>query len=239
MRLVVLRTGDTPEPVALRRGQFLDFLRHHVADAWPHEWVEFDVRGDDDFGDVRASDAFIVTGSSRSVTERAPWMLRTEAFLRAVVGDGHAVLGICFGHQIVAQAMGGEVRVNPRGREIGSTEIVLEAAAHDDPLFSGVPARFVANNSHRDSVVVLPDGARVLARTSLEPHAAFSLGDRVRGVQFHPEFDGDVMRGYVRARAELLAGEGFDAGALEAAAIDTPDAVRLMRNFAVALAPRR
>lgn len=238
MRLVVLRTGDTPEPVARRRGEFIDFFRHHIDDAWPHSWVEFDVRGEVDFGDVRASDAFIVTGSSRSVTERAPWMLRTEAFLRAVVGDGHAVLGVCFGHQIVAQAMGGEVQQNPRGREVGTTEIVIEEGAHADPLFSGVPARFAANNSHRDSVVALPEGARVLARTAREPHAAYAIGERVRGVQFHPEFDGDVMRGYLRARRELLAGEGFDPGALEAATVDTPDAVQLMRNFVVAIASR-
>jgi GMP synthase (glutamine-hydrolysing) len=140
------------------------------------------------------------------------------------------VLGICFGHQILAQALGGAVGKNPRGREIGTT--AFERIA-DDPLFDRVGTPFFANSSHVDVVAKLPGGARLLARSDRDAHAAFSLGKSVRAVQFHPEFDGEVMRGYVEARAHLIRGEGQDADALLSTAVDTPDAARILRNFVV------
>ncbi|MGH7296683.1 MAG: glutamine amidotransferase, partial [Polyangiaceae bacterium] len=172
---------------------------------------------------------FVITGSSASVTERAPWMLRAEGLVREIEAAGAPLLGICFGHQMVAQALGGEVRRNPRGREIGTVRV--ERAA-DDPLFAGLPSAFEANATHVDSVVRLPARAEVLASTSLDPVAAFRVGPAVRAVQFHPEFDADAIRGYLEARAHLIRDEGKDPAALLAGVRDDTRGRDVLRNFA-------
>jgi GMP synthase (glutamine-hydrolysing) len=138
------------------------------------------------------------------------------------------LLGICFGHQLIAQALGGNVRKNPRGREIGTVEVTTLAP---DPLFEGLPDRFLANATHVDTVADLPPGATVVASTALEPHAALAFGALVRGVQFHPEIDEGVMRGYVEVRRQRLREEGLDAEAILAQAADTPLGRELLRNF--------
>jgi GMP synthase (glutamine-hydrolysing) len=85
--------------------------------------------------------------------------------------------------------------------------------------------------SHVDSVARAPAGARVLARTALEPNAALRFAERVWSVQFHPEFDASVMRQYVEARRDIIAGEGLDPDAMEAAADDAPFGAAVLRRF--------
>lgn len=233
MRLVILRAGDAVLPVRERRGDFPELIRGTLDRAYGEaariEWGEHDLRDDAALPAIDASAGFIVTGSSCSVAERAPWMLRAEEYLRRVVAAGAPLLGICFGHQLLAQALGGLVARNPRGREIGTVRV---RRSGDDPLFDGLPEEFDANASHLDTVVRLPEGARLLAFTALEPNAAFSVGDRARAVQFHPEFDGDVVRGYIRARAEAIRSEGGDPDRLVAAAVDAPFGAATLANFA-------
>jgi len=215
--------------VAARRGEFALWIREAVGDGWTGAWREHDLRSDaapPAPGDVRG---FIITGSSSSVTDRHPWMLRAEELVRAIAASKTPLFGICFGHQLVAQALGGLVAKNPRGREIGTVRCRHHA---DDAFYAGVPNDFDVNTTHVDSVVRLPSGARALASTALEPVAAFAIGERIRCVQFHPEIDGDAMRGYVRARAHLIRAEGGDAEAIHAGATDAPHAARLLRNFA-------
>jgi GMP synthase (glutamine-hydrolysing) len=235
VRLIVLRAGDAVKEVAARRGEFFSWIRREGAAAWPGEWHEHDVRSDAAPPHPKDADAFIVTGSSSSVTERAPWMLRAESFLRDVADAGTPLFGICFGHQIIAQALGGAVAKNPRGREIGTLEVRV---LHDDHLFHGLDVPFHANHTHVDSVVKLPPGARVLAETDLEPHAAYAIGDAIRCVQFHPEIDGDAMRGYIEARAHLIRAEGRDPAPILKKVTDTPAGAETLRNFVRVVARR-
>jgi GMP synthase (glutamine-hydrolysing) len=232
VKLIVLRAGDASPTVAARRGQFLSWIQREAASVWSGEWLEHDVR-DVESALPRLEDGagFIITGSSASVTERAPWMLRTEAFIRELVSRNVPLFGICFGHQLVGQALGGEVAKNPRGREIGTVSVRRLASAPDDALVAGLPTSFQANASHVDSVVRLPEGAFKLAETDLEPHAMFVVGETTKCVQFHPEFDGDAARGYVEARAELCRAEGLDADAIIARTVDTPHGAETLRNF--------
>jgi GMP synthase (glutamine-hydrolysing) len=155
--------------------------------------------------------------------------LRAEEYVRALVAARAPLLGVCFGHQLIAQAQGGLVAPNPRGREIGTVR--LTARANGDPLFAGLPETFDVNATHVDSVLRVPIGARVLATTEREPVAAFALGRHVRAVQFHPELDGDAIAGYVRARATAIAAEGGDPDALVAEARDAPFGAGILANF--------
>lgn len=231
MRVIVLRAGDAAAPVAVRRGEFFSWIRREGDPAWSGEWHEHDVRNVDvPLPAARDASAFVITGSSSSVTERAPWMLRTEELVRQIHEAEVPLFGICFGHQMIGQALGGLVGKNPNGREIGTVPVTMIEDA-DDPLLAGLPRTFTANHSHVDSVVTLPPGAVRLGYTSLEPNAIYAVGRTTKCVQFHPEFDGDSMRGYVEARAHLIDAEGLDSKAIHAQAVDAPHGAETLRNF--------
>ncbi len=227
-RILVLLTGQTIPAIAARRGDYPAWIREKIGNAWAGEWVTHDVRTDAPLPVPRDADAFVITGSSSSVTERAPWMLRSEALIRDIAEAGRPVLGICFGHQLIAQALGGEVKCNPLGREMGTMHV---ERLKDDPLFAGLGARFDIHGTHVDAVVKLPAGGEVLATTPRDPIAAFRVGKDVKGVQFHPEFDADVMRGYLLERREIVRSEGGDLDALLAAVHDDTPGVRILQNF--------
>ena len=165
-------------------------------------------------------------------------MLRAEPYIRDIVAAEAPLLGICFGHQLVAQALGGDVQRNPRGREIGTVPLTRVG---DDPLFAGLSDAPLVNATHVDSVVVLPPRATVIARTALDDNAVVAFGPAARGVQFHPEIDKDVMRSYVEVRWTSLVDEGLDAEHIHAHVSETPDAGELLCNFvrAFVLSPAR
>ncbi|NUQ75090.1 MAG: glutamine amidotransferase [Polyangiaceae bacterium] len=225
--IVVLTTGD-PVPIMLEtRGPFARLIQERIGDAWKGDYAAVDVRTSDP-PNPRAAAAFILTGSAANVWTRDPWMLRTEAWLRDVVPLGIPVFGICFGHQILAQALGGEVIRNPRGREIGTRRIEKLA---DDILLDGLPSAFEANATHLDTVGRLPAGAQVLARSGLDECQAIRFSSTCYGVQFHPEIDADVMRGYILSRREILLQEGFEVDPLLAAVTDGLEGLVTLRNF--------
>ncbi len=158
-------------------------------------------------------------------------MLRAEELVRAIVAAETPLFGICFGHQMVGEALGGKVAKNPRGREIGTVEVRMKPGAEDEPILRGINRTFRANNTHVDSVVTLPPGARVLAETSLEENAVFVVGKTTKCVQFHPEIDGDAMCGYIEGRAHLIEAEGNDPKPILSGAVDTPEGAETLRNF--------
>lgn len=233
--MFVLRAGDAVPTVASRRGEFFRWIREGVGEVWPRGWTEIDLRDASAALPDPSTGAFVVTGSAASVTERAPWMLRAQKWLHAATLQNAPILGICFGHQMLAESLGGRVVKNPRGREIGTVRVKLEAAAKHDPVFGDVVEKhgheFDANATHVDAVVDLPKGAERLATTSLDDNAAFRVR-RAWGVQFHPEIDGDLMRGYLVARREIIVAEGLPHDEMLATARDAPHAIAVMRSFA-------
>jgi GMP synthase (glutamine-hydrolysing) len=226
--LCILVTGEPVPRTQERAGGFADLVRAGLAGCWDGGFVEVDARSAESLPDPAGFAGVIVTGSASSVTERAPWILRTEEYLARAVKQQHPVLGICFGHQLLGQALGGLVERNPRGREMGTVPFSIVA---EDPLFQGAAPPALAHATHVDSVTVLPPGARVLATTALEPHAAVRFGERAWGVQFHPEFDERVMTEYLEARSQVLADEGRDPRALLAAVRPTPAGALVLRRF--------
>jgi GMP synthase (glutamine-hydrolysing) len=230
--LVVLRAGDAIPSVAERHGEFFHWIRAGVGDSWPKAWDEVDLRAPHAvLPNPRAAAGFVITGSASSVTERAPWMLRAEAWLREAASLDVPLLGICFGHQLLAQALGGHVTKNPRGRQIGTVKVTLAEAATRDALFAGMPREMHANTTHVDVVAEHPKNAEILATTPLDPHAAFRVR-RAYGVQFHPEIDREVMRGYLTARRGIIEEEGLPWSDMYERVADAPHALAVMRAFA-------
>jgi GMP synthase (glutamine-hydrolysing) len=173
----------------------------------------------------------IVTGSGAMVTDRHEWSERSAAWLREAAHEGVPLFGICYGHQLIAHALGGEVGYNPAGREMGTIDLELHPHAEQDPLFGGLPPQFPAQATHLQSVLRTPEDATVLARSVHDACHAFRWRDHVWGVQFHPEFSKTHMRGYVHARHDALAREGRCSKQLSRQISAAPDARRILRRF--------
>jgi GMP synthase (glutamine-hydrolysing) len=183
-----------------------------------------------------APSGIVVTGSSALVSEREPWSERTAEWLARAVEADVPILGICYGHQLLAHALGGAVGANPRGREIGTVQVRVLAAGRTDPLLGTLGDEAPAHATHVESVLALPPGAVRLAESDLDPVQAARFGARAWGVQFHPEFDVDAIRAYLASRSEAKRAEGLDPEQGLARVRETPAGPRLLRRFAELLA---
>lgn len=153
------------------------------------------------------------TGSALSAYEDKPEVARQIELARAVHAARIPCFGSCWGQQIMCQALGGEVRANPNGIEIGvAREIVRAGAGRSHPMFTGKMERFDALTVHRDEVVTLPRGARILASNGMSAIQAMDLrgaaGD-FWGVQYHPEFDLHLMSVLFRRDRQVLLEQGL------------------------------
>lgn len=225
--ILVVKTGDPVPAVEARRGPFARMITDTIGPLWQGDYQVTDARTEEP-PPLSGVAAIVITGSSANVPTRDAWMLRMEAWLRDVVPAGVPTFGICFGHQILAQALGGEVVRNPRGREIGTKKIVKKL---HDPIFEGLDDELHANVTHLDTVSRLPEGAVSLAWSPLEDHHAIRFSATCYGVQFHPEIDADIMRGYVEARREILISEGLDADGIHRDISDGGAGAETLRNF--------
>ncbi len=165
------------------------------------------------------------------VTERRDWSECSARWLRDAAHDDMPLFGICYGHQLLAHALGGEVGDNPAGREIGTVALALHPHACEDVLFAGLPATMPAQVTHLQTVLRAPDDATVLATSQQDDCHAFRWRSHVWGVQFHPEFSTQHMRGYLRARREALAGEGRCHKRLSRDVSAAPHARKVLRRF--------
>ncbi|MCA9542982.1 MAG: glutamine amidotransferase [Myxococcales bacterium] len=200
MKPIILVTGHNQPDVVAARGDF----EHWFAAASGLPLERFEVV-DGTLPDVRFPqpgnvDGLIITGSAARVHDHEPWSVRCGQWSAQVLAAGAPVLGVCYGHQLLGDVLGGAVGPNPNGREIG----VFEVEMAEDPLFEGLPRRFPTLLSHLDAVNTPPPGARVLGHSALTPNQGMALGENGRTVQFHPEFDDDVVRRYLTARREII-----------------------------------
>lgn len=226
---LILVAGQPAAPLR-RHGGFDHWIRV-AAGLGRDEAVVIDVEGGDELPTLDAFAGVIVSGSAAMVTERLSWSERAAAWLADASRAGLPLLGICYGHQLLAHALGGTVVDNPAGRRMGTFEVELLPEAADDALLGPLPPRFPAQMTHVQHVSVPPPGAVVLARAEHDPCHAFHVGANTWGVQFHPEFSTTHMRGYLQARAGVLAQEGLDVRALLDAVGAAPQARRVLRRF--------
>ena len=204
-QILILKTGELPRRVTDRHGPyeraFLVLLgekeRLVVVDAQKDSLPELVWEG------------IIVSGSASSTYEGETWIRRSEEFLRKAAGREVPIYGICFGHQLLAQAFGGKVEKCPRGWELGTVPFLVDPEARDDPLFAGLPEEFEVQQSHGDIVSELPGGAVCLGSSSHWPIQAFRLGDKIWGTQFHPEFTRAIMEDLVHSLTTILPPETF------------------------------
>jgi GMP synthase-like glutamine amidotransferase len=157
---------------------------------------------------VDECDGWITSPGRPSVTDDDQWIADTQAFVRAVVEAEQPFVGICFGHQLLAQAMGGRVERAADGWGVGAQ--TYEVVATEPWMTPAVP-RFELIASHEDQVVALPPGAHLLATAEYCPNAMFALGDRAFGIQPHPELTAAHSTVLLAARRDLVGPARADA----------------------------
>jgi GMP synthase (glutamine-hydrolysing) len=197
--VLIVKCGSTHREVAARFGDYETWFIRGLGGDPAHFTVVAPQKGEP-FPDPARCAAVLVTGSPASVLERRPWMAETGAYLLRAAEQGVPVLAVCFGHQLLAEALGAAVQRNPRGREFGAVDVNLTAEGQRHPLFRGINARAAFQTVHEEEVVALPEGAVLLAGNPSTPIQAFQHGASLMGVQFHPELWLDPVKAIAAER---------------------------------------
>ena len=180
-RIAILQTGAPPSARAAAHGDYPAMFRDLLGDSFDFE--TFDVQAGE-WPDAGAFDAAIITGSAAGVYETDAWISDLLDWIRAAKGRTKLV-GVCFGHQAMAQALGGRVEKSERGWGVGLHRYQV---ASPEPWISPAAATVAIPASHQDQVVEKPADARVLLRSDFTPFAGLAWGEDAISMQPHPEF---------------------------------------------------
>ncbi len=181
MKIGLLQAGHPADIVHDQQGDYADHFERFLAGQgfdFSRYWVV-----DGDFPDSpEDADGWLVTGSKHGAYEDLPWIARLEQFIRDVQATNRPLIGVCFGHQIIAQALGGKVEKVDAGWAVGPQVYDFE-----DGL------KMTLNAWHQDQVTRAPEGAKVIAGNDFCPNAAMLIGDRIMTIQPHPEITASIL----------------------------------------------
>ena len=180
---------------------------------------------------LQSAAGFIITGSHSMVSEELAWSVKIEKYIKKIASKNIPLLGICYGHQLIAKALGGKSDFNKKGKEIGRVKIRCSTSALNDPLFQGLPELFHAFETHYQSAVKLPQKAVVLASNAKDTHQAVRFKKYIWGVQFHPEFNAEIMKEYIKNQADSLNKIGLNMDKLLKNAESSHRSNKILRNF--------
>ncbi|MGO2131358.1 MAG: glutamine amidotransferase [Halomonas sp.] len=235
-RLWIIKTGDAFPEIVADQGDFeARFLAELRPFAERHPQLELavhDARHDGEPPILADEDGIIITGSHAMVSDAEPWSEALKPWLREARKRNVAMLGVCYGHQLMAAAFGGYSDYHPAGRESGTHRITLTDAGRHDPLLSILPTPFRAQLTHAQSVLKAPEDASLLAANAFDANQALRYGPRQWSVQFHPEFNAAIIRAYLERQVSALREQGDDPEQLLREVQETPEAASLLPRFA-------
>jgi GMP synthase (glutamine-hydrolysing) len=193
-KIRILKTGKTFSSIYVQHGDFDDWIIDRM-EINPEKISVTDVFLDFPLPKAEECAGVVITGSHSMVTDNHDWSLKLEKWLPGILQSGIPLLGICYGHQLLARAAGGIVGYHPQGPEVGTVDI--QNIREKDILFNSLPKSFQAHAVHSQTVLKLPPQAVRLASSKHDDNHAFRLGKNAWGVQFHPEFSVPVMKAYM------------------------------------------
>ncbi|PZX47128.1 GMP synthase-like glutamine amidotransferase [Roseinatronobacter thiooxidans] len=213
MKIGILQAGQAPEELRAHIGDYPALFARLLA-GQSFDFATWHVEGMDFPASVREADGWLITGSRHGVYEDHAFIAPLEQFIRDAFDTGLPVVGICFGHQIMAQALGGKVEKFAGGWAVGAQDYEIEGE------------RLVLNAWHQDQVITPPAGAATIGRNAFCAHAALAYGRQGLSLQAHPEFEDSFIQGLIDTRgrgvvpdALLQAASASQGGARDSSAI--------------------
>ena len=210
MHIGILQADQVDPEHRARFGDYPAMFADTLLDGMEQEatFEFFDVRRGRYPRQIEDCDGFLITGSRASVYDDEPWIARLLGFVRELHDANARTVGICFGHQLVAQALGGAVGRSPRGWGVG---VHTWTAVRHEPWMHPALREFRLLASHQDQVEALPPGARLLASSAFCPRAAFAIGHHILALQGHPEFT-RAYAGFLMHKRRAVLGAAFEPG---------------------------
>lgn len=197
MKIAILETGGPPGDLSARFGDYPAMFARMLGPDFDVE--SFDVQAGELPADPAAHAAYLITGSPAGVYDRLPWIAELLRFIRAA--GASKMVGICFGHQAIAEALGGHVEKSDKGWGAGlhRYSVVRPEPWMDSAASIAVPA------SHQDQVVTQPPNTQVVAASEFTPFAALAWTDRPAiSFQFHPEFEPEFAKALISERHDAV-----------------------------------
>ena len=233
IRLAILKTDYVRTEWVPEYGEYPDMFEAVFRKCDPSiSFQTFDTQLNEYPADLDEFDAYLITGSKSSVYDKAPWIERLVEFVRELHELRKKLIGICFGHQLVAEALGGRVEKSPKGWGVGvHTHIFNELPEWHD----GEIREFNILVSHQDQVVQNAHGVKVLAGSDFCENAVCQLDDHILTFQGHPEFVPGYSRKIIEFRKEMI-GEKVSRSGLESLSI-APDSLKVTKWIANFIAP--
>lgn len=188
MKIGILQCGHTPDEVKASHGDF-DVLFHQMLEGHGFSFKTWNVVDMEFPKGPKSADCWLVTGSKHGAYEDHPFIPPLEELIRKIYATDRPMVGICFGHQIIATALGGSVEKFTGGWAIGRHDYEIEGLG-----------RVAVNAWHQDQVTVVPEGAKVIGSSPFCRNAALVYGDKIMTVQPHPELTNPVIASYIENR---------------------------------------
>ncbi len=234
-KIIILQTGQSIKQARKKYGDFDELFIKGLGIASSQTKV-IHVYNNENFPNYEEIAGIIITGSPAMVTEGHSWCQKTQQWLKQFVNSSLPILGVCYGHQLLAKVLGGSVQWNSNGREIGQVEVLLTEDAYNDKLFadlvncSNSPIKLQA--THQQAVTYLPEKVKILGQTQLDAHHCFCYNNHIWGMQFHPEFTPEIIKDYIKLRYDEVKKEGLNPDQLIAEVEDVNNGATLLQKFA-------